>query len=44
MVAIELILGPVVVATVTNVFLYGICVVQFSTYYSAGFQDKKWIQ
>ncbi|EIM84585.1 uncharacterized protein STEHIDRAFT_100595 [Stereum hirsutum FP-91666 SS1] len=44
MVAIELILGPVVVATVTNVFLYGICVVQFSTYYSAGFQDKKLIQ
>ncbi|THH17028.1 hypothetical protein EW146_g3708 [Bondarzewia mesenterica] len=41
---VELILGPVVVSVTTNVFLYGICVIQWATYYTSGFKDKKLIQ
>lgn len=41
---VELILGPVVVSVTTNVFLYGICVIQWSAYYSTTFKDRKAIQ
>jgi len=44
MVEVSLILGPVVTAVTVNVFLYGICVLQWSTYYTSGFQDRKLIQ
>ncbi|KDQ52344.1 hypothetical protein JAAARDRAFT_40237 [Jaapia argillacea MUCL 33604] len=36
---INLILGPVVTSVIVNVFLFGICVLQFSNYYTAGFND-----
>ncbi|TFY82838.1 hypothetical protein EWM64_g1174 [Hericium alpestre] len=43
MVAVALILGPVVTAVTTNVFLYGVCVVQWANYYTTGYTDRKLI-
>ncbi|KII90194.1 hypothetical protein PLICRDRAFT_53303 [Plicaturopsis crispa FD-325 SS-3] len=40
MVKVELILGPVVTAVVTNAFLYGLCVLQFSTFYTSGLKNR----
>ncbi|KII90192.1 hypothetical protein PLICRDRAFT_582952 [Plicaturopsis crispa FD-325 SS-3] len=40
MVKVELILGPVVTAVVTNAFLYGLCILQFSTFYTSGFKNR----
>ncbi|KAL0959229.1 hypothetical protein HGRIS_014505 [Hohenbuehelia grisea] len=37
---IEYILGPIVVAVLLNVLLYGVCILQFSTYYAAKFADR----
>ncbi|KAA1467058.1 hypothetical protein DENSPDRAFT_812490 [Dentipellis sp. KUC8613] len=41
---VSLILGPVVTATVTNVFLYGICCVQWVSYYQQGYKDRNVIR
>ena len=35
---IDLVLGPLIIGTVLNTFVYGICVLQFSTYWQ--FQKK----
>lgn len=35
---VNLVLGPLIIGTVFNTFVYGICVVQFSTYWQ--FQKK----
>ncbi|KII90712.1 hypothetical protein PLICRDRAFT_52414 [Plicaturopsis crispa FD-325 SS-3] len=40
MVKVELILGPVVTAVVTNAFLYGLCVLQFSNFYTSGIKNR----
>lgn len=41
---INLVLGPLVIGTLLNFFLYGICFVQFYTYWGGGFKDRYIIQ
>lgn len=37
---IALILGPLVTGVVLNAFLFGICAIQFATYFTANFDDR----
>lgn len=40
----NLVLGPLLIATVLNVFFYGMCVLQLCTYWTAGYRDNKFIK
>ncbi|KII85200.1 hypothetical protein PLICRDRAFT_45354 [Plicaturopsis crispa FD-325 SS-3] len=44
MVKVQLVLGPVVVSVVLNAFLFGLCVLQFSTYYASQVKTKPLIR
>ncbi|KII90708.1 hypothetical protein PLICRDRAFT_174084 [Plicaturopsis crispa FD-325 SS-3] len=37
---VSLILGPVVTAVVLNTFLFGLCILQFTTFYTSGIKTK----